>query len=74
MAGRKDQMDELDELAARFPLIAASPRMGRSRDELGTGVRSHAVGNYVIFYRENKSGVAILRVLHGARDMARQIE
>lgn len=33
-------------------------------------LRSSPVGNYLIFYRPLPDGIEILRVLHGARDIA----
>ena len=41
----------------------------RVRDELAEGLRSFAVGRYVIFYRPISEGVEIVRVLHGSRDI-----
>lgn len=41
-------------------LLAQSPRMGRIRDELGKGLRSHPVGNYLIIYRELTGSIEIL--------------
>jgi toxin ParE1/3/4 len=38
------------------------------------GLRSHPVGNYVIYYREMKTGIEIVRVIHGARDVAKAFE
>jgi toxin ParE1/3/4 len=38
----------VDELTSRFILIGFSPGIGRTRDELRPGLRSHPVGNYVI--------------------------
>ena len=61
----------VDELTARFILISASPEMGRTRYELRSGVRSHAVGAYIIYYRETRTDVSILHVVHGARDPKR---
>jgi toxin ParE1/3/4 len=57
----------VDKLNDRFLLIGASPQMGRTRDELESGLRSHAIGNYLIYYREKAAAVFILRVVHGAR-------
>jgi toxin ParE1/3/4 len=37
-------------------------------------LRSHPAGAYVIYYREMKSGIEIVRVLHGARDVPRAFE
>ncbi|HWB48255.1 MAG TPA: type II toxin-antitoxin system RelE/ParE family toxin [Stellaceae bacterium] len=50
-------------------LLAAHPELGRARNEFGTGIRSHAVGNYIIFYRIENDEVLIQRVLHGRRDL-----
>ena len=61
----------VDELASRFVLIRSAPGMGRSRDELKPGIRSHSVGSYVIYYRVTRAYVSILHVIHGARDPKR---
>ena len=50
--------------------LASNPGMGRVRNELMEGIRSFAVGRYVIFYRSIPKGIEIVRVLHGARDVA----
>jgi toxin ParE1/3/4 len=63
----------IDELTSRFPLLGSLPRMGRSREELKPNLRSHAVGNYIIYYRETQRGVSILRVVHGSRDPKRAL-
>ncbi len=48
--------------------LAAFPLMGRSREELSPGLRSFPVKKYIIYYRPTSEGIAIARVLHGARD------
>jgi toxin ParE1/3/4 len=52
---------------AKFCLLAE--QACRSREELAPGVRSFPLGWYVIFYEVIPDGVAIVRVLHGARDL-----
>ena len=68
----QDNPDAADQLAnaltTRFPKLAAAPEIGRTREELSHGLRSFPVGRYIIFYRSNKEGIEIVRVLHGARD------
>ena len=59
----------LDEIATRCLLLAAHPRTGRQRSELGEGIRSAVVRQYIIFFRGAADGIDILRVLHGARDI-----
>jgi toxin ParE1/3/4 len=54
----------------RFWMLARYPHMGRRRDNLAPGVRSFAVGAYVILYRIVGEVVLILHVAHGSRDVA----
>jgi toxin ParE1/3/4 len=50
-------------------LLARHSGIGFERLELRPGLRSFAVGNYVIFYRAADDGIEIVRVLHGGRDL-----
>ena len=59
----------IDRITEKFCLLATQPEMGRQRPELQLGLRSHAVFNYIIFYRISDSGLEIVRVLHGSRDI-----
>jgi len=59
----------IEEIAERFDTLSTHPRMGRVRNDLRRGLRSHPVGNYLIFYRIVAIDVLILRVLHGRRDI-----
>ena len=55
---------------ARISLIAENPLMGRVRPDLGKNVRSFTVEDYVILYRpESETGLFVLRILHGSRDV-----
>ena len=64
----------IDSITRRFPVLLQMPQSGRKRDEVRSGLRSHPVGNYVIYYREMKTGIEIVRVIHGARDVAKAFE
>jgi toxin ParE1/3/4 len=59
----------LDLINEKCGVLAQMPEMGRKRSELVRGLRSFAVGNYVIFYRPISEGIQVVRVLHGARDI-----
>ncbi|MGD0796862.1 MAG: type II toxin-antitoxin system RelE/ParE family toxin [Acidobacteriaceae bacterium] len=60
----------IDTIASRFLLLAGFPYAGRARDhDLGTGMRSFPVGEYVIVYSVEGPSVSILRVVHGRRDL-----
>jgi toxin ParE1/3/4 len=56
-------------IISKFPKLAATPHLGRERDELSPRLRSFTVGRYIIFYRPIYNGVEIARVLNGARDL-----
>ena len=49
--------------------LVRTPRIGRSREDLAAGLRSHPVGNYLVFYRAAKSEIEVVRVLSGYRDI-----
>jgi len=54
--------------------IAHAPRIYRLRPDLGPGLRSAAVGDYVILFRTKTDGIEILHIVHGARDLKRLFE
>lgn len=53
--------------------LGVFPEGGRLRPEFGIGIRSYPIVPYVVFYRAQKRGVEILRVIHGYRDINRNI-
>jgi toxin ParE1/3/4 len=59
----------IDSIADRFFLLSTYPYVGRRRDDLRPGLRSFAVGEYVIIYRVEGEDVLILHVLRGNRDI-----
>ena len=59
----------LDRLGHACDLLAEHPEMGRDRQELARGLRSHPVGRYVILYRSRPEGIEVARVLSGYRDI-----
>ncbi|MEQ1612148.1 MAG: type II toxin-antitoxin system RelE/ParE family toxin [Hyphomicrobiaceae bacterium] len=56
-------------LARQFELLAERPRIGRARPDLRPELRSWPHRSYVILYRTTETGVEIVRVVHGARDL-----
>jgi toxin ParE1/3/4 len=59
----------IDAITDRFYLLSQYPRMGRARDDLRPGLRSFAVGQYVIVYAMEDEDVEILHVFHGRQDI-----
>jgi toxin ParE1/3/4 len=49
--------------------LARMSEMGRSREELASGLRSITVGKYILFYRPSDDGILVIRVAHGSRDL-----
>ena len=50
-------------------LLASQPRIGRPRNELASGLRSLAVGRYIVFFRPVADGAEIVRIIQGAQDL-----
>lgn len=59
----------LDELFDLFDHIGRNPAMGRLREELGRGIRSFPHGSHVVYFMDWRGEAAILRILHGSRDI-----
>jgi toxin ParE1/3/4 len=67
----RDNTPAADKLVRRideaFATLARNPQMGALHEEYRPGLRTFAVGNYIIFYRAMDDGIEVYRVLHGAR-------
>jgi toxin ParE1/3/4 len=55
-------------ITGRFPMLAKMPKAGRDADEIEPGVRVFTVERYLIYYRVQRGGISIARVIHGMRD------
>jgi toxin ParE1/3/4 len=47
-----------------FELLALNPRMGRSADAAGAGVRRFEHRRHVVFYEIEPAGVRVLAIVH----------
>jgi len=61
----------LDEIQARFLLMARFREMGVEREDLSPALRAFPVEQYLIFYRLTNQGIEIVRVLLGKADLPR---
>ena len=59
----------LDALERTCDLLAKHPLLGRLRPDLGENLRSFAVGRYLIFYTPATTGIDVVRVIYGGRDL-----
>ncbi len=57
-------------LAARFDQAALMPDSGAPREQLARGLRVLFHRSYAIYYLAGAIEVVIVRVIHGARDVA----
>ncbi|RJP24378.1 MAG: type II toxin-antitoxin system RelE/ParE family toxin [Candidatus Omnitrophota bacterium] len=65
----RNALQFVDLLEEKCLEISQSPEIGKSRNELAPRLRSFPFRNYIIFYRPISSGVEIIRILHGYRDV-----
>lgn len=50
--------------------LAGQPfEMGRVRPELGVGIRTYAMGNYLIFFRYSNEVMEVVAIVEGHRDI-----
>jgi len=71
-SGSQEIADRLtDTIYSRILLLASFPYLGRGRSgDMGEGMRSFLVGEYVIVYwLDTDRCVHVLRVVHGRRDL-----
>ena len=63
----------LTELQAHCETIRRNPEGYRLRQEFSETMRSCSHGNYVIFYESDVKEVTIVRILHGGRDLQKNL-
>ena len=59
----------LNALEETCELLAGHPLLGRPRPELGEGLRSFPIGNFLIFYTPSAQGIDVARIIYGGRDL-----
>lgn len=73
-SGSEESADKaITRIALKFATLADFPKMGRSREELGAGVRSFPVDRYVIFYRLVTDGIEMSHILYGSQDVSQVV-
>lgn len=66
--GRARTGGYLSALTDRMAWLAASPGLGRRRDEIAPGYRCFPEGSHQIFYIEAEDHISIIGVLHRSMD------
>jgi len=62
----------VDHLKATLSALAETPYMARKRPEIGDGFLSFPFRSHLIFFKQDKAGIQILRVMHGAQNYETQ--
>jgi len=57
----------LDEIEAKLSFLSQQPYAGEAVDHIRAGLRRFTHGNYLIFYEPQEFGIALVRIIHGAR-------
>ena len=53
--------------------LLMNPEQGRDRAEVQSGIRSHVIGEHVVFYRFDDKCVDVVRILHQRMDVESQL-
>jgi toxin ParE1/3/4 len=59
----------IEEIVAKFRIIAERPLSFPARDDLAKGIRSALHGNYLILFEAGDDVLEIVRIIHGTRDL-----
>ncbi|TAN46651.1 MAG: type II toxin-antitoxin system RelE/ParE family toxin [Methylococcaceae bacterium] len=59
----------LDAIDKKCALLGENPRLGQARADIAPAMRHFPVKNYLILYQERPSGIEVVRVIHGSRDL-----
>jgi toxin ParE1/3/4 len=62
--GKAQAARYIGELEVCCQALAGNPALGRLCDEVRPGLRRHEHGKHVIFYRQERRGILVSRVLH----------
>jgi toxin ParE1/3/4 len=62
--GKAQATRYLGELEACCQTLAREPALGRLCDDVRPGLRRHEHGKHVVFYRQERSGILVSRILH----------
>lgn len=62
--GKAQTARYLSELEAFCQILAENPALGRPCDDIRPGLRRIEHGKHVVFYRQELTGILIIRILH----------
>jgi toxin ParE1/3/4 len=62
--GKSQASRYIDELETCCEMLADNPALGRPCDHVRPGLRRHERGKHVLFYRPERNGLLVSRILH----------
>jgi toxin ParE1/3/4 len=71
--GEQQAEDYIRLLVGAIETVAETPRRGRACDEIRKGYRKYLAGSHMIFFRRIKSGIDVVRILHGQMDFRQHL-
>lgn len=63
----------LETINAKIEMAAEHPDFGADYGFVIRGIRRHEAVSHAVYYRSTRSGILVLRVLHGRMDPARHL-
>lgn len=71
--GAEQERRYRQQLELELQKLSLNANLGRSREEVGAGVRSFKVASHIAFYVQGNEGIIVLRLLHPRRDIVSTI-
>lgn len=71
--GLEQAVRYIGELHDACLLLAQSPQQGRDASHIRAGYRHHPTRRHVIWFREARGGIAVIRILHQRMDVVRHL-
>ena len=72
--GEEQERRYAELLDRALSLLLDNPHLGRPRDDLQPGYRTHPVGQHLLVYRLTEDAIIVLRVLHARRDLRNALQ
>lgn len=71
--GERQEEAYLKLLKQALEALVENPEIGRSAEELSTGLRKFKAGRHLIFYLDSMPGIDVVRILHQSMDFERHL-
>jgi len=72
--GLQQAADYTSQFSTVFHQLTEEPKLGRARNEIKNGLRSLVQNKHIIFYRNLKDHIRIVRILHSRSDIPRFLD